>query len=656
MSIADRIQSIGGHIKEAYNVVKEKGGELPEELNLSNLANAVDSIAGGSSDYGFVTVETDSGEKQVPIDFENFLELSGKSASRSYITYEGENYDKNTIVAYDTGDTLDWLLPLMFCRDYDNWETEEYAHFDNLKRVRLGKSLKVIPSNFCQETNLEQIDMVAVEVIGSNFLTACYEFNQPITLPETVKRIESGFLNSCVAFNQPITLPEGLVEVERFLNSCSSFNSPIQFPSTLKRFSGLSQAESFNQVLDFPEDIEYLGGLAYMRSYSQTLTIPSGVREIDGGFLNEMPNLVHVVVNTTWVPDNTEYNVLVNFSDSAKSFIEGVTLSGPGADAWREKLTTLSEYQYRYIIGNEKPSPYIEYETDDGVLHKVWTLSSARNYIGSPWENTSSGRSYTSLPVNTTKLRVLEKCRGQNMFVGSSYNKFWLRAISYSESAIETIEGLDNITVAPSNKNGPYFSNCKNLRSIGKLPDWLRLGSGGSTEYLVAGCPVFNQELYIPDDFFEGGLSQWPNVVMNCESFNSPISYRPINGKSCVAVYGCPNFNSSVEIRPGATILEGAVVRDCEAFNQPIIFPWSVVSAANPIYNCPSFTGPLNVGSLPAPADGNSVLTYYKSSSTIPNVPCLTEGITLTGANAQAWKDALPDKMVGPYWRRLIVA
>lgn len=44
MSIATQIESIGGHLRDAYNAVIARGGVLPGQLNLSNLTAAVDSI------------------------------------------------------------------------------------------------------------------------------------------------------------------------------------------------------------------------------------------------------------------------------------------------------------------------------------------------------------------------------------------------------------------------------------------------------------------------------------------------------------------------------------------------------------------------------------------------------------------------------------
>lgn len=48
MSIASAIQLKQQQVEEAYTAVSNKGGELPSVRNLTNLANAIESITGGS--------------------------------------------------------------------------------------------------------------------------------------------------------------------------------------------------------------------------------------------------------------------------------------------------------------------------------------------------------------------------------------------------------------------------------------------------------------------------------------------------------------------------------------------------------------------------------------------------------------------------------
>lgn len=62
------------------------------------------------------------------------------------------------------------------------------------------------------------------------------------------------------------------------------------------------------------------------------------------------------------------------------------------------------------------------------------------------------------------------------------------------------------------------------------------------------------------------------------------------------------------------------------------------------------FVGPLNIETTATPPTDMYTLSVAPSTA-----PAYTQGVTLTGPGAQAWKDALPDRASNPY-RKLILA
>ncbi len=48
MSIATELQNYNTYLTNAYDKVEDKGGTIPQNKNLQNLTNAIDSIQGGT--------------------------------------------------------------------------------------------------------------------------------------------------------------------------------------------------------------------------------------------------------------------------------------------------------------------------------------------------------------------------------------------------------------------------------------------------------------------------------------------------------------------------------------------------------------------------------------------------------------------------------
>ena len=68
-----------------------------------------------------------------------------------------------------------------------------------------------------------------------NTFEGCYNFNQPITIPKNVARL-AGTFRYCYNFNQPITIPDSVIAMPLAFAGCNNFNQPITIP---KKCTGL---------------------------------------------------------------------------------------------------------------------------------------------------------------------------------------------------------------------------------------------------------------------------------------------------------------------------------------------------------------------------------------------------------------------------------
>jgi hypothetical protein len=127
--------------------------------------------------------------------------------------------------------------------------------------------------------------------IGAYFMYYCYAFNQPLTLPSGLSSIGAYFMSYCYAFNQPLTLPSGLSSIgDDFMSYCYAFNQPLTLPSSLSSIgnSFMSSCYAFNQPLTLPSSLSSIGNyfMSYCFSFNQPLTLPSGLSSIGAYFMS----------------------------------------------------------------------------------------------------------------------------------------------------------------------------------------------------------------------------------------------------------------------------------------------------------------------------------------------------------------------------------
>lgn len=264
-----------------------------------------------------------------------------------------------------------------------------------------------------------------------------------------------------------------------------------------------------------------------------------------------------------------------------------------------------------------------------------------------------------------------------------------------------TIDNYGSITYLDSN-------NVEQTLTLATEPDYLELTLGNYTGVLftinnvtidktkITGVNIADGVTYIPDSFCYGctnlvsatipssvhyigayvfysckiasGSFSLDNVVsvgdsflQNNTTFNLPIILPKVREIGIAFLRTCRAFNSTLTINDGCEFIGNNFLRECNAFAQSFSIPSNLKMLStgnfNPqryfMYQCDSFTGPLVCNcpatSLPTTGLDSEILATNDSSK-----PMYSTGVTLTGAYAQAWKDALPDRTSSPY-RKLIV-
>ena len=96
MAINDRLESIALHLGNAYAKVSSKGGTVPNNKNLENLANAIDSITGGSPVVGDVQLNAPSLSLGTPTTTSDPLIITNAYNGNFVNTYD--IYDDTTLL------------------------------------------------------------------------------------------------------------------------------------------------------------------------------------------------------------------------------------------------------------------------------------------------------------------------------------------------------------------------------------------------------------------------------------------------------------------------------------------------------------------------------------------------------------------------------
>ena len=248
--------------------------------------------------------------------------------------------------------------------------------------VALPSSLTSIGTYFltdCSVFNQPIVIPDGITSIQNSFLERCIAFNQTITIPASVTSIGDKFLRYCDAFDSPIIFAPGsrLTSIgEYFLDGNSSysggtytpkgnFNQPLTLPDSLTTLGGyfLRLQPKFNSKLVLPNSLRTIGSnflspnLAATSSdrvystFAQSLTIPSSVTSIDIGFLRGAHNFTGpLIVETTATPVNSGYSLVTNYTTDA-AYVNGVTIKGTRRSNWLSALPNQNvSDRYRKVI------------------------------------------------------------------------------------------------------------------------------------------------------------------------------------------------------------------------------------------------------------------------------------------------------------------
>lgn len=214
-----------------------------------------------------------------------------------------------------------------------------------------------------------------------------------------------------------------------------------------------------------------------------------------------------------------------------------------------------------------------------------------------------------------------------------------------------------------------------NLVSLGKLPDNVEAIEGS----MLSGQKTFNEPVTLPSKLksmaghgfldqasefnspitFPEGLTQiGGSFLANASKFNQPITIPSTVTTIMGSFLGsCSSFNQEVNIPEGVTQIGDGFLANCKALASKVTIPSTVTEISSSfMFNCNNFDkGELVVNSTLDPktwsnyGDGSYYLgTYGENASVYVN------GITITGAGAEIWKEAFPNRNLQSPYRRII--
>lgn len=166
----------------------------------------------------------------------------------------------------------------------------------------------------------------------------------------------------------------------------------------------------------------------------------------------------------------------------------------------------------------------------------------------------------------------------------------------------------------------------------------------------LSGCSNFNSPISLPASVTSIGNY----FLYNAASFNQPLALSSqITTIPQNFLTGCTSFNQPLALPNGVTAIGASFLQNCKSFNQPLILPRNLSSIGSMfMMNLRDMTSTVSVGALPSSliSSNDSALSAENTSA-----PAYVTGITLSGATANAWKTALPDRSTSSPVRKLLV-
>lgn len=335
MTLASDINSMYAHTKQTYDSLEALGASMPEDKNLENLATAFDSLP-IEPHPRFGHLYTTANPKG--IDLPTYEDWEALCVSSPY-SPPPFTFSFGTVNRED-------VTGLIIGNEVDNVGEAFMANCQNLISIKGVEKLKTI---------------------GKYFLYECINFNSPISLHPELTTIPQSFLAYCRSFNYPLIIPNNVTLIGgQFMLYCSAFNSPITFSNSLQTIqtSGggyiggfMSECNAFNQPIVFPNSLQDIqsGGLVHCDNFSESVTLPSSSTPIyiNKYMLMSSDNFIGPLV-CNCPPDtsssSTNDTFLTTTNVNSPKYQEGVVLTGPYAQQWKNYLPNKTTSPYRKIV------------------------------------------------------------------------------------------------------------------------------------------------------------------------------------------------------------------------------------------------------------------------------------------------------------------
>lgn len=389
MSIASELQNYNNGLLGAYNAVNTKGGTVPNNKNLTNLPNAIDSIPSGGG--GTLTISADqdgiqgdgvitaynkttgvitgtgfgSSEGFVLLldrDTHTYISQPTSSWSNTSITLTTP-IDTSTIEGYTSICVVDanglWTTKLML--DGDVAIQAEYGYLYVRSRTT-GEIEKVEITDYRNSG-------IAGSVINRLITLGSKTFYSDDVVGAMINEVpyDGSGLTHVLGFmqnlNQPVKVPFNAWRYDNCMRQCTHLNQPVEFGAPQGGAQPLGQYflannTSFNQPITIPSFISTIGNrfLSVCYAFAQELEIPSTVGQISAYFLQETSVKKITLRNTGSISNNFMGNLrkpctfVIETSSSTPSATNSVTsVSGGTCEAYTGGFTFKGTYRSNWL-------------------------------------------------------------------------------------------------------------------------------------------------------------------------------------------------------------------------------------------------------------------------------------------------------------------
>ena len=335
MSIASELTALNGYILGAYDEINTKGGTVPANKNMANLASAIATISGGGGGGGGSDL---SAQPRLTSYNRNTGVLTGTNLGTSGVVYVFDRMQNkgvavatsswsNTSITLSTpvdlanltGTTSIWAVPsggtestklllrgdiavTGYGRIYYKQADDSISYVQMTTTTHwnyLANNSTISKSFVIDGHTIFTEDIVGVEVgetpsiTSAGFCRNFHNLNQPLYL-NNISIIGQSLLSECPDFNQPVVLGVSSATISSdFLKSCTSFNQPLDL-SMVSTVGGsfMESCTSFNQPVDL-SSATTLGAsfMKYCVSFNSPIDVSSvtaiqGASGLGYGFLS----------------------------------------------------------------------------------------------------------------------------------------------------------------------------------------------------------------------------------------------------------------------------------------------------------------------------------------------------------------------------------